>query len=227
MSRPWLSRLLLDSVADERDPFSREDARRAASVFGMWLLIMTLAMLFGATILAYLVIRIDVARRGAHFVPFGAPPIPPLLIVNTLVLTMCGVFLHRAVSAARAGSCFDRCTRPLQAAFWLGCVFLILQAIAWWQMARASVPDATGLTMIFRAVSGNLYGWTFFVLTGVHALHVIGGLIPLCIVMRRAPTGWYSTGGERGLVMLAMYWHFLYAAWLVLYATLWIGSQFE
>ena len=70
----------------------------------------------------------------------------------------------------------------------------------------------------------SLYAWTFYVLTALHALHVLGGLPPMLIVTVRALRMGYGPSDHRGLVYCAMYWHFLDAVWIVLYAILWIGS---
>jgi cytochrome c oxidase subunit 3 len=63
------------------------------------------------------------------------------------------------------------------------------------------------------------------VLTGTHALHVIGGLPPLAVALAKARAGRYSPQEHAGVVLCAMYWHALDAIWVVLYGTLWAGSR--
>ncbi len=70
-----------------------------------------------------------------------------------------------------------------------------------------------------------LYAWTFYVLTAMHAAHVIGGLPAMAITAFRASRASYTPENHRGIVYCAMYWHFLDGAWIVLYATLWLGSR--
>ena len=96
----------------------------------------------------------------------------------------------------------------------LALVFLVAQGMAWAELFRQNL-----------AISDNLYGWTFYVLTGLHAAHVLGGLPPMIITTRRALRGSYGPTEHRGITYCAMYWHFLDGVWVVLYATLWLGSM--
>ncbi|MCZ6542722.1 MAG: cytochrome c oxidase subunit 3, partial [Planctomycetota bacterium] len=64
----------------------------------------------------------------------------------------------------------------------------------------------------------------FYVLTGVHALHVIGGLIPLAAVTIRSFRNRYSSTDHAAVRYCAMYWHFLDGVWIVLFATLMLGT---
>jgi len=93
----------------------------------------------------------------------------------------------------------------------LGLAFLFLgvQAWNWW-----------GLISLRLTASSNLYGFTFFMLTGLHAAHVVGGVVLLSIVFARARAGRYGSGHHPGVTYAAMYWHFLDAIWLLLFAVM-------
>ena len=193
------------------DPFSTPRAREGAGVFGMWLFIVTLAVLFLATILGYLVVRLN-PDPAEPFIPDDAPPLPRLLLLSTGVLVASSATMHATVRAIRAA----RRARASAMAGWtlaLALLFLGLQGWAWVDLWRANLR-----------IQDSLYAWTFYVLTGLHAAHVIGGLIPLTLVWRRARATGYTPEHPEGAVYCAMYWHFLDAVWIVLYATLWVGS---
>ena len=64
----------------------------------------------------------------------------------------------------------------------------------------------------------------FYVLTGMHAVHVIGGLVPLVVITRRAFAG-RDDPQHAGVIYTAMYWHFLDAVWLVLFVTMLICAR--
>jgi cytochrome c oxidase subunit 3 len=96
----------------------------------------------------------------------------------------------------------------------LAIAFLVAQGFAWRELLQQQLT-----------VSDSLYGWTFYVLTGLHALHVLGGLPPMVITTVRAARAAYTPEDHRGIAYCAMYWHFLDGVWLVLYATLWLGSR--
>ena len=93
-------------------------------------------------------------------------------------------------------------------------VFLAMQALAWTELWRAHATIESGL-----------YAWTFYVLTGLHAAHVLGGLPPMVVTFRRALQGRYTADDHAGVVLCAMYWHALDVIWLLLYATLWACSR--
>ena len=176
----------------------------------MALFILSLAMVFATVVLAYIVVRMQLAQEGG-WRPAGAPGLPNLLILSTVLLIGSSGTLGMATrTAARSGS-------PSRIGSWMVCTlclvagFLITQGLAWMILVQEDLG--------FRS---SLYAWLFYIMTGLHALHVLGGLGPLCLVTRHAFAGRYSGGAfsRRGLVYCGMYWHFIDAAWVVLYLTL-------
>ena len=79
----------------------------------------------------------------------------------------------------------------------------------------AVAPNATEVRYLLTS---------FYVLTGIHAAHIVGGLIPLIIVATRATTGRYTPAYYPGVRYTAMYWHFLDVVWLTLFVTLQLGG---
>ena len=194
----------------ENDPFADPTARLSAGRFGMWLFLLTLAVVFVATIIGYLAVRIS-PINASTWPPPSMPPLPGILFWSTGVLLVSSWTMHRGVRACERGS-------PAQggwalATLVLGVGFLVLQLVAW----REAVADNMRL-------KDHLYAWTFFVLTGLHGAHVVGGLVPLGVVTWRSLRGRYGPGRAAGAIYCGMYWHFLDAVWIVLYATLWLGS---
>jgi cytochrome c oxidase subunit 3 len=193
-------------VSTSGDPrTAREGAIPGAGVLGMWIFLATLGMLFAASIAGYLVVRL----RAPEWPPPGMPRLPRGLWITTLVIVACSVTIGRAVASMRLGQT-TRATRWLQATLGLGLIFLAAQAINWWVLVTAHVTAQTK----------NLYAFTFYMLTGLHAAHVIGGLILLGVVIARAGRGRYGSGHYDGITYAAMYWHFLDVVWVVLFAVL-------
>jgi cytochrome c oxidase subunit 3 len=58
------------------------------------------------------------------------------------------------------------------------------------------------------------------ILTVLHALHVLGGVIPLIVCTVRAGQGLYSADEHQGVYSLVRYWHFLGVVWVILFAVL-------
>ena len=195
------------------DPFDSPQERGVAGVFGMWVFIAVVAMIFLACILGYLVVRFD-QPPGREWMPEGTPPLPPALLLSSFVLLISSWTMQMAVRAARLGQ-QAQLRYAMGATLGLALLFLAVQGLAW-----------NELWIRHATIDSGLYAWTFYVLTGVHALHVIGGLPPMVQVLRRSIEGRYTPTDFTGVVLCAMYWHALDVIWMVLYATLWVCSAF-
>jgi cytochrome c oxidase subunit 3 len=194
----------------QNDPFTDPAARLSAGRFGMWLFLLTLAVVFVATIIGYLAVRIS-PINASTWPPPSMPPLPGVLFWSTGALLVSSWTMHRGVRACERGEASQG--RWMLTTLVLGIVFLALQVIAW----REAIADN-------MRIADHLYAWTFFVLTGLHGAHVVGGLIPLGVVTVKALGGRYGPNRASGAIYCGMYWHFLDAVWIVLYATLWLGS---
>lgn len=179
-----------------------------AGSLGMVVFLASLTVLFLASLVGYVVVRV----RADVWPPPGSAPLPPGLWVSTAVILACSAAAHAAVAGIRKGNQI-RLLVGLLATAALGVAFLMLQAFNWVQLTAADVrPDR------------DLYGFTFYMLTGLHAAHVIGGLIPLGITLVKAYLGKYTWASYAGVQRVAAYWHFLDVVWLVLFAVLLIGG---
>jgi len=170
----------------------------------MWVFLATLAVLFLAAIVGYLVVRL----KATDWPPPGMPRLPAGLTVATLLLLAASVTIHFALRAIRVGQ-RAASTRWLVATLLLGVVFLGVQVWNWW-----------GLIRLHLTAASNLYAFTFFMLTGLHAAHVIGGIALLAVVLTRCLRGRYGSGHHAGVTYAAMYVHFLDAIWLLLFAVM-------
>lgn len=196
-----------------KNPFTDYSGSFVAGRFGMWLLLLSLGMLFGASLIGFLVIRIQLADVW----PAGSFRLPRLLWLSTAVLLASSGTMHVASIAARQGL-RSRLSKALLATFMLGCAFLAVQVICW-------LDGLAQLRLLWLESERQRFALTgFFVFSGVHALHVIGGLIPLALVTYRAFAGRYTAVRHAGVHYTAMYWHFLDGVWIVLFTTLLIGT---
>jgi cytochrome c oxidase subunit 3 len=171
---------------------------------GMWLLLASLGMLFGASLVGFLVLRL----RAEQWPPAGTPPLPGGLWVSTGLLIVLSLALVMAVRAARAGrtSVLDR---MLGVSVLLAVAFLVAQISNWMRMAAHSVlPDQ------------SLFVWFFYLLTILHAAHVLFGLVPLLLVTVRARAGRYTADDSETIHLVGMYWHFLLVTWVAIIVVL-------
>ncbi len=177
-------------------------------LLGMKIFILALSMLFGASIFGYLVIR----SRAPVWPPPGVPPLPATLWISTLIIAVSSATMEGALRAARRGAQGALRAGMLLTTL-LGAGFLVSQTLNWFSLVAADLTAKT-----------NLYGFTFYMLTGLHAAHVLGGLVPLVVVTLRAFRGRYTESAHEGVAYTAVYWHFLAVVWVVLYAILMLAS---
>ena len=175
---------------------------------GFLLFLASLGMLFAASMVGFLVIRV----RADVWPPPGAPGLPFGLWIGTAVLIASSGTMAWATRAIRAGRAAVL-GQALAVTWLLGVVFLGLQVANWMQFAGA---EATARS--------SLYGFTFFMLTGLHGAHVVGGLAPLAVVTVNAFRGRYTAAEHRGVTYGAMYWHFLDGVWLVMFAAMAVAT---
>ncbi|MBI1367875.1 MAG: hypothetical protein GC162_04395 [Planctomycetes bacterium] len=186
-----------DSGLPRRPDPSSNDALRQ---LGTRLFIASLAMLFAASIVGLFVFRFVSPHENAlpHI------HLPPALWFSTLILIASTVTIHRA---AKAGDAPTR-RRRLFAAWALAIVFIAVQTPCLIQLAiehHAAIHHGLAL-----------YGLALTMIV-IHALHVLGGLVPLSFVCWRA---WQKHSVNPNTVrMIAWYWHFLDVVWITLFAT--------
>lgn len=176
--------------------------------FGFGIFLISLGVFFAASIAGYLVIRL----RANEWPPAGSPALPSGLWVSTIVILLTSFSIQWAVNSIRANK-KDTLLHALYATAGFACLFLVLQTLNWAALVQREL-----------LMKDNLYAFTFYLLTGLHALHVVGGIIPLLITIHKARQELYTSYHYNGVYYCGMYWHFLDGVWIVLYLTLLIGS---
>lgn len=191
-----------------------------ATAFGMWIFIASEAMLFAAVLLVYALGRIhapDAFAAASHRLTWW------LGAVNTAVMLTSSLIValtHDASMSNRRGPAL----RGLIATAILGAVFLSIKGYEWHgEISERLAPflaldfawdgaDRAGAVLFFRL---------YFVLTGLHALHMIGGLacIGWILATWRSRTG---PPGQHAIRNFALYWHFVDIIWIFLYPLLYL-----
>ena len=176
---------------------------------GLFVLMVSMTVLFTASIVAYVWTRLanDVWKTP------DMPELPLGLLGSTTMLVGISVAMHRATRDIRKNR-NESLVRDLWLALAFAVAFLLGQVFNWGAMApglHASVPHP-------------LYPFTFYMLTGLHAAHVLGGFVPLGIVIARAGRHGYSSSDHEGVRLCRQYWDYLGVVWLVLLATIWFGT---
>lgn len=182
-----------------------------AAPLGMALFLVALGVLFVASLLGFLITR----GQAATWPPPGLPGLPGGLWGSTALLVASSGTLHLGLRGARRGDA-RALGLGLLATLILGLCFLASQSASWLELLAALRQQGASWR--------NLYVFCFYFLTGLHAAHVLGGLIPLVVTTAQAFRGRYTAESHMGVRLMAMYWHFLDGVWLVLFVALLAGS---
>ncbi len=181
---------------------SAEPSASGASVLGMLMFIASEAVLFLTLIVTFAVVR----AGYPEWPPSDQPRLPVMVsLFNTLVLLGSGAAMYGAWRSLRCGR-VQSAKRLLTAATLLGILFLVVQGVEWVRLIDF------GLT-----VTRNIYGAAFYIMIGMHALHVFIAVLGLLYVLRRFSGGSYTREEHDGLTMGGMFWGFVVLIWPVLF----------
>lgn len=191
-SKPWLEAGLAGDA-----PELRGSPATAAKV-GLGIFLAVVGALFALLISAYLT-----RLSGTDW---WSIPIPRLLWVNTAALAASSVALQWAKTEARLDRS-EMLNTALAVAFALAVLFLAGQVLAWRQLVSAGYVLADNPSNSF-----------FYMITGLHGLHILGGLFVLGRTAIRARTSRAPARVSLSVDLCAIYWHFMLIVWLILFA---------
>jgi cytochrome c oxidase subunit III len=137
-----------------------------------------------------------------------------LPIVSTICLLSSSITVHFAVSALHHGK-RSLCSLWLAATVLLGSIFLAGTAREWYQLIYHD-----GLT-----IQTNLFGTTFYSLVGLHATHVVVGLLLLSLTLIFSLRGQMAEKHTERLEVLSLYWHFVDAVWVVVFLVVYVFGR--
>ncbi len=199
--------------------FESLEQQREAAAIGMWAFLVQEVMFFGGLFTTYLVYR---ALHPAAFAE-GSSHLPVALgTFNTAVLIGSSLTMALAVRAAQLGR-GGGTALFLVATMLLACVFLGVKAVEYqdkWE--HALIPGVRWAPAPGADPHLNLFFALYFVMTGMHALHMVIGLGLMAVVAVRAARGAFSAA-QHGLVeCLGLYWHFVDLVWIFLFPLLYL-----
>jgi cytochrome c oxidase subunit III len=194
MAKPWLEQ---GAVAF---PGTESGSMPAAKV-GLGVFLAVVGCLFALFISAYFM-RMELSD-------WRPMPVPRLLWLNTGVLLLSSVALQCALVGARRRQ-LETVRLGLVTGGVTALAFLVGQLVAW----RELTDDGYFLT-------GNPANSFFYLITGMHGLHIVGGLIALALTTFRAwRPDWRMDRLSLSVELCAMYWHFLLFIWLAVFVLL-------
>ena len=194
--RPWTVEQSAVDNLDEGNAYAMPSSKIGLRVF-----LAVVTVIFSLIVIIY--------TERMEFADWRSFPEPWLLWVNTAILVLSSVTLEWARVKASRGQT-DRARAGLIAAGVYALAFLAGQLLAWQFLVSSGFYAASNPAIAF-----------FYLLTGLHGVHLMGGLVALGRTTVKAWRGVYQ--GRRLLTSIelcAAYWHFLLVVWLVLFALL-------
>ncbi len=188
-------------TSEVHDTVEKVQARLKLNRLGLWLFLVSDASFF----LALLSSRYFV--EGLH-TPEEVDQ--ALGLALTILLLASSLTAYRAETAAANGN-MPRYRWNMFATMLMGIVFIGGVGYEWFE-AFKHFPPSTG------------YGTVLFTLTGVHATHVLSGVILLALVYRKGQSKPYAPDSYWGVEGAVKYWHFVDVAWVFIYPTLYLVS---
>ena len=173
--------------------------------FALWISMASITMMFGAFTSAYVV-----RQAQGNWLEFE---LPNVFFASTAVLLLSSVLLHLSFKAFTKGE-VQSYKLYLVGSLILGFAFLALQYQGWQSLYSIGVD-----------LKGNPSGSFLYMLTGVHALHIIGGLVALVIGVIKAFTLKYKLTERRKInfELTLHYWHFVDLLWVYLLIFLYLS----
>ncbi|MGE5715552.1 MAG: cytochrome c oxidase subunit 3 family protein, partial [Acidobacteriota bacterium] len=202
-----------------RHHFDDAAQQRAASEFGMWVFLVTEILFFGGLFAAYGLYRSlypEVFRAASRTLSL------PLGTFNTVVLIASSLTMALAVRGGQTGKA------KLSALFLvftlaLGSTFLVVKGFEYHEkFVEHHVPGATFHFEGPDAVHAQLFFSLYFLMTGLHALHMIVGIVLVSYVAKRAAAGAYTPSNHNFLEGTGLYWHFVDLVWIFLFPLLYL-----
>ncbi len=201
--------------ASAAPPFVDREQQREAARIGMWVFLMTEVMFFGALFLVY---AYDHRLYPDAFASAGGRTDLWLGAGNTAVLLVSSLTMALAVRAAeerRDRALFQR----LLLTMLLGAAFLSLKGLEYSHHIHEHLLPGPSF---FYSPSGftrpaELFFYLYFVMTGLHALHMLVGLAWLAVLASRARSGAGDGDLFTPVEVAGLYWHFIDVVWIFLF----------
>lgn len=174
---------------------------------GTWSFLASEIMLFGGLISAYIILRSGSAHMA---VPPRSMMGVPLATFNTFALITSSVTMVLALAAIQEGN-IAKFQRWILCTIGGGLIFLCVKAYEYhhkWE---------EGIT-----ISSNLFGSFYYTLTGLHVIHVTGGLFLMAYILWAGTRGDFTPDSHDRVECAGLYWHFVDLVWVILFPILYL-----
>lgn len=191
---------------------------------GMWLFLLQEVLFFAPFFVAYFVFRglyPEAFHEGSHHLDWK------LGAVNTVVLLLSSLTMALAVNAAQRGL-KSKTVQYLVLTFLCACGFLVIKYFEYSHKIHMGTLPAGFFNQElfakgeFTQFHTPLFFSLYFGMTGLHALHVIGGMVVIAWLIKRANRGEFGPKYYTPVEMVGLYWHFVDLVWIYLFPFLYL-----
>jgi cytochrome c oxidase subunit 3 len=207
--------------------FDNLEQQREAGSLGMWVFLITEIMFFGGLFTGYVIYR---TQNQASFAFASSTLNWKLGALNTVVLIGSSLTMALAVYFAQTGA---RRSQILFLALTtlLGSVFLVVKAFEYAEKIQLRhVPirgfwswgDKHPIPAGVSERSVQMFYWIYFAMTGLHALHMIIGIVMMLVLIFFARKGRYTPEYHAPVELGGLYWHFVDIVWIFLFPLLYL-----
>lgn len=191
---------------------SGEQRDRTGAKYGMWFFLFTEILFFGGMFILYSVFR---AKYAQDFHAAAAEENLLLGSINTAVLLTSSLSIALSISALKKGDC-GLSMRLQTATILMGLAFLVIKYFEWTaKISKGIYPDSPELLKM----SGGqiLFFGLYYVMTGLHGLHVLIGVVVISFMVYFTRTGDITSENFSKLENTGLYWHFVDIVWIYLF----------
>ena len=203
------------------EQFEEMPQQKEAATLGMWGFLATEVLFFGAMFMAYIV------YRNAYPHAFAEASHHTILLygtVNTAILLSSSLTVALAVHAAKANQ-LKAAWRFLLVTVLFGLAFLAVKGLEYHTDLEEQLWPGPHFTSTLPR-EAQIFWFLYWVMTGVHALHVTVGVLLLSIIAWMTARGRFSAEYYTPLEMSALYWHFVDVIWIYLYPLLYLVNRY-
>jgi cytochrome c oxidase subunit 3 len=205
------------SVAEQ---FQDAQQQSEAANLGMWTFLATEVLFFGGLFLAYTV------YRHFYFYEFAAASKRTDVFcgtLNSVILLTSSFTMALAVQAAKENQ-KQSIGRFLSLTILLGFAFLVVKGFEYQKdIADQLVPGANFNHLLPER--SQIFFWLYWVMTGLHGIHILIGLGILSVMTLFARRGKFSSNNYTAVKVTGLYWHFVDIVWLFLYPLLYLVQR--
>jgi cytochrome c oxidase subunit 3 len=202
--------------------YATPEQRRAADLLGMWVFLATEILLFGSLFAAFAVYAAlypSVFREASRYLNLS------LGAVNTVVLLLSSLAMALAIRGAQVGS-RRALTWLLATTAGLGLLFLGIKAVEYTEHVQNHLAPGFGFAYPGADPKhAELFFLLYFIMTGLHALHLSVGVLLVATMLLLARQGHFSPARYEPVNLTGLYWHFVDVIWVFLFPVLYLVGR--